>query len=76
MASAQFATNYYYNAYPQAAVKDIKAALRVQDAVRDFGRLSETMSPEEFGVAWVRFLIRIQSDIGSTPIMAGEVSTF
>ena len=66
IALVQFDTDYYYNAYPRAATNDVKAALRVQDALDEFARSSQSLSPAEFEKAWLAFLVRIQPDLGST----------
>lgn len=66
IARVQFETDFYYTAYPHAATNDVKAAHRVQAALDDLERRSGTMSPEEFDQAWLRFLIRVQTDLGST----------
>jgi hypothetical protein len=64
----QFDTDYYYNAYPRAATNDVKAALRVQDALDEFARTSQSLSPADFEQAWLRFLVRVQGDLGSTGV--------
>jgi len=64
----QFDTDYYYNAYPRAATNDVKAALRVQDAVTDFAKTSQTLSAGDFERAYLEFLIRVQPDLGSTGV--------
>jgi hypothetical protein len=64
----QFDTDYYYNVYPRASTNDVKAALRVQDAVDQFARTSQTLSPADFEKAWLEFLIRVQPDLGSTGV--------
>jgi hypothetical protein len=64
----QFDTDYYYNAYPRAATNDVKAALRVQDALDAFARTSQSLSPADFEQAWLRFLVRVQGDLGSTGV--------
>ena len=62
----QFDTDYYYNAYPWAATNDVKAALRVQDALNEFAKTSQTLSPSDFEMAYRQFLVRVQADLGST----------
>lgn len=64
----QFDTDYYYNAYPRATTNDVKAALRVHDAVNDFARTSQTLSPDDFEKAYLQFLVRVQGDLGSTGV--------
>jgi hypothetical protein len=64
----QFDTDYYYNVYPRAATNDVKAALRVQDAMDQFARTSQSLSPAEFEKAWLEFLVKVQPDLGSTGV--------
>jgi hypothetical protein len=62
----QFETDFYYTAYPHAATNDVKAAHRVAEALAEFERKSAGMTPEEFDKAYLRFLIKVQCDLGST----------
>ncbi len=64
----QFDTDYYYDVYPHAATNDVKAALRVNDALTKFARTSQTLSPAEFEQAWLRFQVAVTPDLGSTGI--------
>jgi hypothetical protein len=64
----QFDTDYYYNCYPKATTNDVKAALRVQDALNHFKETSQTLSPAEFEKAYQDFLIKVQPDLGSTGV--------
>jgi len=64
----QFDTDYYFNVYPNASTNDVKAALRVQDAVDQFSLHSQSLSPSEFERAWLDLLIRVQPDLGSTGV--------
>lgn len=64
----QFDTDYYYNVYPRAATNDVKAALRVQDALDQFARTSQSLPPADFEKAWLDFLVRVQPDLGSTGV--------
>jgi hypothetical protein len=68
IALVQFDTDYYYNVYPRAATNDVKAALRVQDALDQFALTSQSLSPAEFQTAWLEFLVRVQPDLGSTGV--------
>jgi hypothetical protein len=65
IALVQFDTDYYYNAYPRATTNDVKAALRTHDAVRDFAKKSQSISPAEFETAWLEFLVKVQGDLGA-----------
>ena len=64
----QFDTDYYYNCYPRATTNDVKAALRVQDALNDFRKTSQSLPPAEFERAYLQFLVRVQADLGSTGV--------
>ena len=66
IARVQFDTDYYYNSYPHAATNDIKAALRVQDAIDQFAKTSQSLTPGDFAKAYVEFLVKVQPDLGST----------
>jgi hypothetical protein len=64
----QFDTDYYYNVYPRASTNDVKAALRVQDALDQFAQTSQSLSPADFEKAWLEFVVQVQSDLGSTGV--------
>jgi len=64
----QFDTDYYYNVYPYSATNDVKAALRVQDALAKFSQTSQSLSPAEFERAWVAFQAAVSADLGATGI--------
>jgi hypothetical protein len=64
----QIDTDYYYDVYPHAATNDVKAALRVNDALTRFAQTSQSLSPAEFEQAWLRFQIAVAPDLGSTGI--------
>jgi hypothetical protein len=66
--SVQFDTDYYYNVYPHAATNDVKAALRVDDALTEFARTSQSLSPAEFERAWLEFQVKVCPDLGATGI--------
>jgi hypothetical protein len=68
IALVQFDTDYYYNVYPRAATNDVKAALRVQDALDQFARTSQSLASADFEKAWLEFMVRVQPDLGSTGI--------
>jgi len=61
----QIYTDYYYNATPGSAQRDIKCALRVRNAVRQLARVHATMPPEKFAVLWREALVSVQNDLGS-----------
>jgi hypothetical protein len=61
----QIDTNYYYNATPGAAQRDIKAALRVYVALRDLAAVHSRANAEEFSAAYRKALTNVQNDLGS-----------
>jgi hypothetical protein len=64
----QFDTDYYYNVYPHSTTNDVKAALRVHDALTAFAQTSQSLSPAEFGKAWLELKAKVTPDLGSTGI--------
>jgi hypothetical protein len=60
----QVDTDYYYNATPGSAQRDIKAALRVRSAVRRL-EAAHAAGAEAFAAAWKTELRTIQNDLGS-----------
>ncbi len=60
----QIDTDYYYNATPGAAQRDIKAALRVRRAVLRL-EAAHAAGPDAFAAAWALELDRIANDLGS-----------
>lgn len=61
----QIDTDYYYNATPGAAQRDIKAALRVRDALVALAERHASLSPDAFAEAYRRKLVEVQNDLGS-----------
>lgn len=61
----QFDTDYYYTAYPSATTNDVKAAIRVDGALREFANASQGLPPEEFHRAYLKLLVEAQADIGA-----------
>jgi hypothetical protein len=64
----QFDTDYYYTAYPYATTNDVKAAIRVDDALREFAGKSQGTTPEEFQQAYLQLLVKIQADLGAAGV--------
>jgi hypothetical protein len=62
----QIKTDYYYNATPGAAQRDIKSALRVWAAVRELAHKHKGASPDAFAAEYRRRLYGIQTCLGST----------
>ena len=61
----QFDTDYYYTAYPYATTNDVKAAIRVDDALQGFANDSPRLTPEQFQQAYLDLLVKVQADIGA-----------
>jgi hypothetical protein len=73
----QIDTDYYYNATPGAAQRDIKAALRVRRAILALARDHAAMPPEAFAEAYRRALVSVQNDLGSqgfAPVASPDTS--
>jgi hypothetical protein len=64
LASVQFATDYYYTAYPLATTRDVVAAHRVQAELDRLGERSDVMSDEAFENAYLEFVLKVQRDLG------------
>ncbi len=60
----QVFTDYYYNATPGSAQRDIKSCTRVYDAVLALEKAHATQSPEEFAKTWRETLNGIQTALG------------
>ena len=75
--SNQIYTDYYYNATPGSAQRDIKCALRVRNAVRDLAVVHATSSPAQFDALWRTALVGVQNDLGSpgfAPVASNDTS--
>lgn len=60
----QIDTGYYYNATPGSAQRDIKAALRVREAVLELEASHAKQDPDEFAAAYKSALGRVQNYLG------------
>ena len=60
----QFYTDYYYNATPGSAQRDIKCAMRVYDALLDLEQQYSQKSPEEFAQLYRKTLLNVQGCLG------------
>lgn len=58
----QIDTEYYYNAVPGAAQRDVKAALRIRRAVLDLAAKATSLSPADFRKQYVTALIGVPGD--------------
>jgi hypothetical protein len=61
----QVDTDYYYNATPGAAQRDIKAALKVLGEIRALGSVHAGSDAAGFAAAYRQSLLRVQNCLGS-----------
>lgn len=61
----QIDTDYYYNATPGAAQRDIKSALTVLSEIRALAALHAGSTPPAFAAAWRASLLKVQNCLGS-----------
>jgi hypothetical protein len=61
----QIDTDYYYNATPGSAQRDIKAALRVRTALLGLAAQHKSLAPAEFAALYYRALAGVQNDLAS-----------
>lgn len=61
----QLTNDFYYNATPGVAQRDIKSALRVRSALTELERAYATRDAAEFAGAYRAALISVQNDLGS-----------
>ena len=60
----QIDTDYYYNATPGAAQRDIKSALRIRRAILALAGQHKTLTPEDFQKDYVAELCKLQNELG------------
>ncbi len=60
----QFDTNYYYNATPGSAQRDIKSAIKAARALRDLARHHAADTPEAFAERYRAALVATQDSLG------------
>jgi hypothetical protein len=61
----QIDTDYYYNATPGAAQRDVKSALHVLAAIRELSARHPNSSPSEFARAYREALLKVQNCLGA-----------
>ncbi len=62
----QLDTDYYYSAYPGAAINDVVNAIGVDKALEDLAREASDLSADEFLPRYELFLRKVGSHLGST----------
>jgi len=60
----QINTDYYYNATPGSAQRDIKTAIRLAEVLNDLKDAHATQSPDEFAATYKAQLVTIQDCLG------------
>lgn len=60
----QINTDYYYNATPGSAQRDIKTSLSIYNEVEKLTELHRTATPDEFAAAYAKVASLIQSGLG------------
>ncbi|UUX50123.1 hypothetical protein NUH88_00160 [Nisaea acidiphila] len=60
----QIGTDYYYNATPGAAQRDIKTSLAIYDALLKLEQAHGSQSPEEFRKSYLAACLKIQLGLG------------
>jgi len=71
----QIDTDYYYNATPGAAQRDIKAALRFWAVLDDLAAKHASLTPAEFAEAYRSALVAVQNDLpspGYAPVASND----
>ena len=61
----QVDTDYYYNATPGAAQRDVKSGLRVRRALLRLAEDHARLGPDDFAEAWRKALVSLQNDFGA-----------
>jgi hypothetical protein len=67
--------DYYYNATPGAAQRDIKAALKVWAQIDQLAASHQVMTPEDFAKAYTKALVEVQNDLpsaGHAPVASND----
>ena len=60
----QIGNDYYYNATPGSAQRDIKGCIKVYDALLGLEEAHATQSPEEFQKTYTAALLKVQAYLG------------
>lgn len=60
----QIYTDYYYNATPGSAQRDIKCAMLVQDTLSGLAKQHGSETPEQFARSYRKALLRVQGCLG------------
>ena len=73
----QISTDYYFNATPRAAQRDIKASLGVYKELKDLAKTHGSMSPGEFATAYKKVMYEVQNKLGAqgtAPVASNDTS--
>jgi len=61
----QIDTDYYYNATPGSALRDVKSGLRVRRQLIALEAAHRSMEPAAFAEAWRKALVALQNELGA-----------
>jgi hypothetical protein len=61
----QLESDHCYSAYPGASVRDVRAALHVEDELTRFAEGTHGLRPDQFAHEFARLLMRTQEDLAS-----------
>lgn len=73
----QVDTDYYYNATPGSAQRDVKSGLRVRAALLELAGDHARMTPAEFATAYRKALVSLQNELGApgdAPIASNDTA--
>lgn len=62
----QIDTDHYYTAYPGAATNDVKRALLLHEALREFAGRAQGLPDDEFAASWAHFLTGVAGNLQTT----------
>jgi hypothetical protein len=65
ISSVQYDTDYYFTAYPEATINDVQSAHIVQRELDLLTRQVMTLTPDQFQSAYLQFILKIQTHLGS-----------
>ena len=68
----QIDSDHYYTAYPGAATNDVKRALHLRAALREFAEDTKALSPDAFAPRYARFLTKVAGDLQTTGLVVHE----
>jgi hypothetical protein len=61
-------SEHNYSAYPDASLRDLRAAAIVEAALQDLAKLANELTPEQFAAEYRRIVLRLQNHLGAISI--------